>query len=85
MKLFRRLRVRQINRKIEQLDIELKQLVDEVTRLEKQDRCLITPCMKCIYLRRIDSERFTCKREEVLKEIEKVKEQKSSLLSEVEQ
>ena len=53
--------------------IRLKLLKSELERLEKEDRCLRICCDQCKYLRQVSDYKWTCKREDILTKINRLK------------
>ena len=53
--------------------IRLRLLESELEQLEKKDGCLRISCDQCKYLRRVNDYRWTCKREEILMKINRLK------------
>lgn len=53
--------------------IRLKFLESELERLEKEDGCLRIYCDQCEYLRQVNAYRWTCKREDILTKINRLK------------
>lgn len=53
--------------------IRLMLLESELERLEKEDCCLKIPCDECKYIVQVNDHSWTCKREYILRKIERLK------------